>query len=267
MRFLPALVIVIVAAASPAMAAEPAALAKARARYNAGDFEGAIAAAAVARNVQSAADAAGLVIARAHLERYRQSTNPDDLGAAREILTMLTPVNLDARDRVDYYVGLGQLLYLGEVFGAAAELFDTALDQGTMLTAAERRQLLDWWATALDRQAQTRAPERGVKVFGRVMTRMEEELRRDPANPVANYWLAVAARGTGDPDRAWDVAIAAWVRSSVSPDRSDAVREDLDRLVAQALIPERARLRTGRDPQEVVAMLRAEWELVKEQWK
>jgi hypothetical protein len=136
-----------------------------------------------------------------------------------------------------------------------------------MLAPAERRQLLDWWATALDRQAQTRAPERIARVFERVLSRMEHELRADPADPVANYWLAVAARGTGDPDRAWDAAIAAWVRSSVSPEGSNALREDLDRLVAQALIPERARLRPGRDPQEVAAMLRAEWELVKDQWK
>jgi hypothetical protein len=35
----------------------------------------------------------------------------------------------------------------------------------------------------------------------------------------------------------------------------------------QALIPERSRLMSVRDPLEAVAALRAEWELVKEQWK
>ncbi len=79
MRFLTALAVALCVAVSPALAAEPAALAKARQRYNAGDFDGAISAAAVARNIPSSADAASLVIARAHLERYRQRADPADL--------------------------------------------------------------------------------------------------------------------------------------------------------------------------------------------
>jgi hypothetical protein len=35
----------------------------------------------------------------------------------------------------------------------------------------------------------------------------------------------------------------------------------------QALIPERSRVMAVRDPQEAVTALRAEWELVKQQWK
>ena len=82
MRFLAALAVALCIAVSPALAAEPAALAKARQRYNAGDFEGAISAAAVARNIPSSADAASLVIARAHLEWYRQRADPADLVTA-----------------------------------------------------------------------------------------------------------------------------------------------------------------------------------------
>jgi hypothetical protein len=40
----------------------------------------------------------------------------------------------------------------------------------------------------------------------------------------------------------------------------------MDRLVQQALIPERSRL-MARDPQDAVSTLRADWELVKQQWK
>ena len=50
-----------------AWADEPPALAKARALYNAADFEGAIDAASVARQQAAWADAAALVIARSHL--------------------------------------------------------------------------------------------------------------------------------------------------------------------------------------------------------
>src|SRR5205809_7719477 len=125
MRFVLAVTIVLITAAGPATAAEPAPLAKARTRYNAGDFEGAISAAAVARNVAAASDAAALVIARAHLELYRERVTPEDLAMARETLLAIRPGSLSSRDQLDLYIGLGQALYLGEVFGPAAEMFDT----------------------------------------------------------------------------------------------------------------------------------------------
>jgi hypothetical protein len=256
-----------VAVAAPAFAAEPAALARARERYNVGDLDGAISAASVARNIPSAADAATLVIARSHLERYRQRADPADLTGARNALFTIKSANLAPRDQVDLFVGLGEALYLSEVFGAAAEIFDTALVRGAVLTGSDRSQLLDWWATALDREAQGRTQERRARVYERILARMEEELRLDPFNPIANYWLAVAARGIGEPDRAWNAAIAAWVRSSVAPERSDSLREDLDRLVTQALVPERARLRPAHEQQEALTMLQAEWEMLKAQWK
>ena len=96
---------------------------------------------------------------------------------------------------------------------------------------------------------------------------MEEELRRDPGNAVANYWLAVAARGQGDVERAWGAAVAAWIRATLRPESSEALRTDLDRLVTQALIPERARAHSPREQPEQLAALRAEWDLVKQQWK
>jgi hypothetical protein len=267
MRLVSALALALVLAASPALAAEPAALAKARQRYNAGDFEGALSAAAVARNIPAAADAATLVIARSHLERYRQRADPADLTAAREALFAISPDSLSPRDQVDLFIGMGQALYLGEVFGAAAELFDTALTRGTLLSVADHRQLLDWWATSLDRDAQARLQDRRSRVFERIGARMQEELRLDPFNPVAAYWVAVAARGIGDPERAWNAAVAGWVLSSLAPGKAPGLREDLDRLVAQALIAERAHLRPAGQQQEAMATLRAEWDLVKEQWK
>jgi hypothetical protein len=253
--------------ASPAAAAEHPSLAKARALYNAGDYDGAIGAAAVSQREPASADASALVIARSHLERYRQRADPSDLGAAREALGSVRSTALTLRDQVDLLVGLGQSLYLGEVFGAAAELFDTALSRVALLPERDRVLLLDWWATALDREAQTRPAERRGRVFERIGERMEAELREDPASPVANYWLAVAARGVGDVDRAWSAAVAAWVRSTLRPETAESLRVDLDRLVTQALIPERARTRPARDQADTLAVLRAEWDLVKQQWK
>jgi hypothetical protein len=254
---------------SPVDAAEPAVLARARTLYNSADYDGAIAAATEARRQAPAADAAALVLGRAHLERYRQRADAGDLAAAREALAAVRPASLNPRDRVDLVVGLGQSLFLGEAFGAAAELFDTALAQASLLSPKGRVLLLDWWASALAREAQTRPLARRGLVFERIAARMEDELRRDPGNAPASYWLAVAARGAGDFERAWDAAVAGWVRASLSPEMSASVRTDLDRLVTQALIPERARVQAaaGLDQQKISSTLTAEWDLVKEQWK
>ena len=73
--------------------------------------------------------------------------------------------------------------------------------------------LLDWWANAVDREAQAVVAPRRTVLLEPVIARMEDELRDDPGNATANYWLAVAARGAGDTDRAWNAVIAGWVRA------------------------------------------------------
>lgn len=246
-----------------------AALARARTLYNAAEYDAAIVAATEARRQPAAADAASLVLARAHLERYRQRAEPEDLSSARDALRDVRPAALSRRDRVDLLVGLGQSLFFGEAFGAAAELFDTALAQGVMLAPRGRTLLLDWWASALDREAQSRPPDRRHPAYERIVQRMENELRADPANAPAAYWLALGARGAGDLERAWDAAIAGWVRAALNPSTAPSVRADLDRLVTQALIPELARQRqaSARDVQDPTAALTSEWELIKDQWQ
>src|SRR5688572_24033029 len=158
--------------APPAWGAEHPSLAKARALYNAADYDAAINAATVARADPASADASALVVARSHLERYRLRLDPGDLVAPREALSAIRPAALSPRDRVDLLVGLGQALYLAETFGAAAELFDTALNQATLLGARDRLLLLDWWATALDREAQKRAADRRMPLLEEVIARM-----------------------------------------------------------------------------------------------
>jgi hypothetical protein len=248
-------------------AAEAPALAKARALYNTGDYDGAIASAAMARTQTGAADAAALVEARARLERYRRGGDAADLTAARAALGAVRPPALQPRDQVDFLVGLGQSLYLADLFGAAAELFDTALNRGALLPVRDRLMLLDWWATALDREAQSSTPERRARLAAAITTRMQDELRRDPASAPANYWLAVAARGSGDLEAAWDDAVAAWVRATLDPMSAQALRSDIDHLVTDALIPERAHARPAREQADATEAMRSKWESIKMQWK
>jgi hypothetical protein len=240
-------------------------LVRARSLYNAGNYDAAIEAATEARRQPADAVAAGLVLARAYVERYRASLSAADLTAAREALRGVTRARLGPRDQVDLLVALGQVLFYGDTFGAAAEMFDAALARASILPPPSRAQLLDWWANAIDRQAQTQPPDRRAALFTRMMTRMEQELRDDPVNAPANYWLPAAIRGTGDLDRAWDAAIAAWVRTSLDPQTALAVRADLDRLV-QTMVGERARQRPAQEQPEVETSLQAQWEAVKTQW-
>ena len=265
MRVIAAFLSVVVLAGG-AYAADPPVLSRARALYNAADYEGAITAAALARMQPGAADAAALVDARARLERYRQSADPTDLSSARDALSEIRSALLSPRDQVDFLIGLGQSLYFTDLFGAAAELFDTALARRALLPARDRMMLLDWWATALDREAQVATAPRRARLAGQIAARMQEELRVDPGSAPANYWLAVAARGSGDLDAAWDAAVAAWVRASFGPGTSE-LRADIDRLVTQALIPERAHARPAREQADVADSLRSQWNLIKEQWK
>jgi hypothetical protein len=49
-------------------------------------------------------------------------------------------------------------------------------------------------------------------------------------------------------------------------DRGAALRADLDRLVVQAIIPERAARLQIRDPKPAAAGMLAEWEAFKSSW-
>jgi hypothetical protein len=77
-----------------------------------------------------------------------------------------------------------------------------------------------------------------------------------------------AARGTGDLDRAWGAAVAAWLRARFFEGAGAALRADLDRFVSDVLLPERAeQLAPGADPRPTLAQLEAGWEAFKARWQ
>lgn len=250
-----------------ARAAESPALAQARALYNAGNFDEAIASAQAARNDPQYADAAALVLSRSLLERFRTSRDANDLTSARDTLGAIRSAALSPRDQVDLLIGLGQTLFLSEEPGAATRLFEDALNRIELLAPVDRLRLLDWWATAMDREARGRPADRRAELYGQLVQRMTDVLRGDPANPVGNYWSVSATRALGRLDDAWDAAAAAWVRARLAPASMESHRKDLDQLVTQALIPELARLRPAREQQEAAAALGADWERIKQNWK
>ncbi len=253
-------------AGAPTGAAAVDALANARKLYNLGQYDRALDAAREAEASPTTESSARLVIGRIRLERYRQTAERADLEAARASLRNLDARALDLRERVELQVGLAEVLYFDDRFGAAAELLDTVLDSSAVLGAEGHERALDWWASALDRYAQRQLPEDRGAVYERIIRRMEEEVRRDASSTAASYWLVAATRGAGDLDRSWAAAVAAWVRAALAPDRGATLRADLDRLVTQALIPDRATRLSTTDRRQAMATMTSEWEDFKQSW-
>ena len=249
-------------AATVSAAADPRdPLARARLLYNQRQFEAAIAAAEEGRRAPALADAADLIAARAYLERFRESAAPDDLTAARERLRRINPDRLGVRERAEYLIGLGETLFFDDAAGAAAGVFESVLTGGAALTADARERVLDWWASALDRDARGRSDLERPIVYRAIRDRMQAELGAQPSSATASYWLSAAAWGLGDHQAAWDAAQAGWVRAPLASDRGAALRGDLDRLVLRAIIPDRARALA-----QAPASLATEWESFKEKW-
>jgi hypothetical protein len=241
-------------------------LVRARQLYNQQLYDLAIDSATTARRTPQQADAATLVLARSLLERFRKEAAAADLEAARTELQQIRPAGLSPSDQVELVIALGELLYLDDQPGAAAVEFERALDRVDPTTASRER-VLDWWASAVDRQAHMRPDTERAPLYSRIVARMEDELRRNDASAVASYWLVAGTRGSGDLERAWDTAFAAWARASFTGDRRAQLRADLDQIVTQAIIPERARLLApaGGAAQSTAAM-RVEWDALKQVW-
>jgi hypothetical protein len=256
------LALALYATAAPAAAADAQeALTRARSLYNERRFDAALEAAEEGRQAPELADSADLIAARAYLERFRESASPEDLASARERLRRIDPARFDQMERTEFIIGLGEALFLEEAPGAAAAVFASVLDGPGVLAPDAHERLLDWWASAQDRDARPQPDIERRAVYDRIRSRMQTELSVNPASSVALYWLAAAARGQGNLDEAWNAAQAAWVRAPLASDRGAMLRGELDRLVKRGIVPDRARITA--QPPETLLM---EWELFKEKW-
>ncbi len=263
-RTLAALLTVVFMLAAPLAAQD--ALSDARRLYNEGKYEGSERAARTALATARTANSARVVLGRALLELFRETASQEHFAQAREALRTVNADQLDATERVELMLGLGQGLFLEDRFAAAADVIEPMIVPSTALGPMAHERALDWWASALDRHAQTRPVAERVPIYNRIIGRMESELLRATGSAPANYWVAAAARSNGDVEGAWNAAMASWVRSILGPDRGVAVRGDLDRLVIQGIIPDRAARIGGKESNMVVAGLVGEWEAFKASW-
>ncbi|MCC7126809.1 MAG: hypothetical protein IT178_18305 [Acidobacteria bacterium] len=256
----------VLGAAGPA-SADRADLARALALYNERRFDEAIEAAMAARKTPDTQDAAAIVQARAHLERYREFVDPADLSAAREALGAVRTGVITERARIEYLLALGQALFLEDDFGAAANLFASAVKAGRAYDMELGESLTDWWGSAVERQADLSDAEVRRDQFMTLADEMRDQLETHPTSSAAAYWLAAALRGAGDARGAWDAAAAGWVRARLAGDRAAGLRADLDKLVLQGVIPDRVQPLAPADRAAAESQLRVEWELVKERWR
>jgi hypothetical protein len=259
-------VVVLFASVSPVFA-QRADLAKARTFYNQREFDAAIEAAAVAQKTPGTADAATVVLARAHLERYRERANPDDLSAARTALGTVRVSNLDPRDNVDFLMALGEALFFEDDYGAAATLFESGIESAIAQGPQTAESMLEWWGSAMERHADALEKEPRLVSFARLRDRMSRELARNPGSAAAAYWFVVGTRGAGEPIEAWEAAIAGWVRARLAGPLSAKLRADLDKLVLEGIIPDRVRSVAPDKRMQTESDLKGEWAVVKERWK
>ena len=241
-------------------------LAEARRLYNLGHYDEAERAARDAAANVATIDRARLVLGRIHLERYRRSADPEDLASARTALRATDARALDAQERIELTIGFAEALFFEDRFGAAAEMFESVIEAAAALGPIAHDRIVEWWATALDRLAQARPVPERAGVYERIATRMSKEIERNPGSTPAGYWAVAAARGRGDLDRAYDCAAAGWVRAIYARDRGAALRADIDRLMVQRVLPERAARLAVRDQKAALIGMIAEWEAFKERW-
>jgi hypothetical protein len=247
-------------------------LERARTAYNAGQLDDAITAAAMAKSKPAAVPSATLITARARLERFRRNNDPSDLAAARADLVSLDPRNLAPQEVIEWQIGLGTALFLDGHPGPASELFSTVLPGAReRLSPIEYDKLLEWWASTLSRVAEANTATARKEAYAAMLPAVRAELDRNPLSRPAAYWSVVAARGAGDLDRAWNAAVAGWIRAGSEPEGTQ-LRADLDRFVTQTLIPERAQARTGqrldaRSSQAEIASLTEQWRALADQWR
>jgi hypothetical protein len=245
------------------------ALVRAHQLYNAHQYTEAIAAATEVASQPDLADAASVVIARAHLEHFRLTSDAGDRDAAHEALARVHEDKLTPRDRIEFLVGLGESLYLDDPprYTAASQFFDWALARAGDLAPDDREPIFEWWANALDCQAQLFLTDAERKpLYDRILARADDELAHNDRAVVASYWLVAAARGSGDIDRAWGAAEAGWIRAAYLGARGQKLRTDLDRFMTQVLVPERARALAPDDPSKVIGSLMDQWNELKKRW-
>ena len=67
--------------------------------------------------------------------------------------------------------------------------------------------------------------------------------------------------------RAFPDSMAGWIRAPQLGATGARLRQDLDRLILQGILPERARLLSPADPRSMESVLKSQWDEIKTKWE
>ena len=193
-----------------------------------------------ARKTPDTADAAAIVLARAHLERYRQLADPTDLGAARSALSGVERRSArHARPRRVPDRARRLAVPRGRLRRGRRDLRVGDGDRAGGRRRAPARRCSTGTASAMERWAAPYVTSRRAQMLTRLVARMEREQAKNPglAGRRPTGWPRACA-AQGDTDRAWQAAIAAWVRAPLAGDaRAGAARRHRPAGAARASSP------------------------------
>ena len=189
-------------------------------------------------------------------------------GGARGRCAASTPRSCRRQPRPICTRGLGEWLFLGDRYGAAAELFDAALGRADALGRLRPRPgaRTGGRLRRSSRAGDTHAPRDDLPADRRSDGRGAARAARDRPRPPTG---SAAARSLGDLDRAWTAAIAAGLRARGAGQWAPRFGPISTWLVQTAIIPgARASLSgASRDTREAIDVMTAEWEHLKSEWK
>ena len=125
--------------------------------------------------------ARGVVLGRIQLERYRRSSAPAELSDAIAALTAPSIARrLDARERIELHGRPRRgAISRGSIRRRRRRCSSRRSIGRRRSGPVAHGRVLDWWATALDRQAQTRPPAERQDSTPRLGARMAAEIAKD----------------------------------------------------------------------------------------
>ena len=196
------LVLVCLLAAAPVVSAQEGSLG-ARELYNAGRVDEA-AEQAEADWVATASAEAGLVLARAKLDRFSRLESGSDLSDARQLLDRIDVTTLLPAQKLDWEVGVATGLFLAGRAGPSGVMFERLLDH-PLLEGAERDRVLNWWATAVDRVGRDQLPTNGPRRTARwlVVSRESSSGIRHRGRACTGVWWPPVAPATRSMPGTW----------------------------------------------------------------
>ena len=244
--------------------------------YNEQRYADAIKMADEARQVAAIAAPASIVLSRAHLERYRPTSEVAGprsraRGAEKRRRDQALPRDqVEFTDRARPSRSISTTSSRSTIATAPRPSSSRSRSARADLARYRSRDLLfEWWALSLDRQAQL-GPERERRpAYERIVARAEREMARDVAAASASYWLAAGARGIDDLPRAWGAAVAGLGTRGVARARGEPPARR-SRSTGDAGDSARARAADSppaATPEPTLASLEAQWEEVKDRWK